>query len=83
MILLIAELRHWQVRHAACPPNKSTYAYEQPRSASRSPAAEQFAFEKANCEAAEQCRPAETKRENYAFSAKRQAVWFETQSVSN
>ena len=34
-------------------------------------------------EAAAQRRPAQTKRKNRVFSAKRQAVWFETQSVSN
>ena len=38
---------------------------------------------KVKCEAAAQRRPAETKRENRVFPAKRQAVWFETQSFSN
>jgi len=35
------------------------------------------------CEAATQRRPAKSERKNCAFSAKRQAVWFETRSVSN
>ena len=32
---------------------------------------------------AAQRRPAKSERKNRAFSAKRQAVWFETHSVSN
>ncbi|WP_300774300.1 hypothetical protein [uncultured Desulfovibrio sp.] len=39
-------------------------------------------LKKAKCEAEAQRCPAETKRKNRVFSAKRQAVWFETQSVS-
>ncbi len=35
------------------------------------------------CEAAAQRRPAKTERKNRVFSTKRQAVWFETQSISN
>ena len=34
-------------------------------------------------EAAAQRRPARSERKNRAFSAKRQAVWFETHAVSN
>ena len=34
-------------------------------------------------EAAAQRRPAQSERKNRAFSAKRQAVWFEMQSISN
>ena len=34
-------------------------------------------------EAAAQRRPAQSERKNRVFSAKRQAVWFETHSVSN
>ena len=34
-------------------------------------------------EAAAQRRPAQSERKNRVFSAKRQAVWFETRSVSN
>ena len=40
-------------------------------------------LKKAKCEAAAQRRPAKTKRKNRVFSAKRQAVWFETLRVSN
>ena len=40
-------------------------------------------LKKANCEAEAQRRPARSERKNRAFSAKRQAVWFETRSVSN
>ena len=40
-------------------------------------------LKKAKCEAAAQRRPAQKERKNRFFSAKRQAVWFETQSVSN
>ena len=40
-------------------------------------------MKKAKCEAAAQRRPAESERKNCVFSAKRQAVWFETQNVSN
>ncbi|MDM8216396.1 hypothetical protein QUW15_09590 [Desulfovibrio piger] len=34
-------------------------------------------------EAAAQRRPAQSERKNRVFSAKRQAVWFEMQSISN
>ena len=40
-------------------------------------------LKKVKREAAVQRRPAQSERKNCAFSAKRQAVWFETQSVSN
>ena len=48
-------------------------------------AIERFTFEKGEVkrEAAAQRRPAQSERKNRAFSAKRQAVWFETQRVSN
>ena len=54
-------------------------------------AIERFTFEKGETrgggtappEAAAQRRPAQSERKNRAFSAKRQAVWFETQRVSN
>ena len=44
---------------------------------------ERFNFEKVKREAAAQRRPAQSERKNRVFSAKRQAVWFETQYVSN
>ena len=40
-------------------------------------------LKKAKCEAAAQRRPAQTKRKNRVFSAKRQTAWFGTRSVSN
>ena len=40
-------------------------------------------MKKAKREAAAQRRPAQSERKNRAFSTKRQAVCFETQSVSN
>ncbi|WP_300801591.1 hypothetical protein [uncultured Desulfovibrio sp.] len=40
-------------------------------------------MKKVKREAAAQRRPAQSERKNRVFSAKRQAVWFETQSVSN
>ncbi|WP_299391770.1 hypothetical protein, partial [uncultured Desulfovibrio sp.] len=40
-------------------------------------------LKKVKREAAAQRRPAKSERKNSAFSAKRQAVWFETRSVSN
>ena len=40
-------------------------------------------LEKAERETAAQRRPAQRERKNRVFSAKRQAVWFETRSVSN
>ena len=40
-------------------------------------------LKKVKREAAAQRRPARSERKNRAFSAKRQAVWFEMQSISN
>ena len=40
-------------------------------------------LKKVKREAAAQRRPAKSERKNRAFSAKRQAVWFEMQSISN
>ena len=40
-------------------------------------------LKKGKREAAAQRRPAQSERKNRVFSAKRQAVWFGTQSVSN
>ena len=42
-----------------------------------------FALKKGKREAAAPRRPAQSERKNRVFSAKRQAVWFETQRVSN
>ena len=58
-----------------------TWRYE--KTAYRSIRLELFAFKKAKCEAAAQRRAAESERKTAFFSAKRQAVWFETRSVSN
>ncbi len=44
---------------------------------------ERVPFEEVKREAAAQRRPAQSERKNRVFSAKRQAVWFETRSVSN
>ncbi|HIX39305.1 MAG TPA: hypothetical protein H9857_00570 [Candidatus Desulfovibrio intestinigallinarum] len=44
---------------------------------------ERFSFEKGERQTAAQRRPAQSERKNRVFSAKRQAVWFETHSVSN
>ena len=43
---------------------------------------ERFSFEKIKREAATQRRPTRRERKNSAFSAQRQAAWFETQRVS-
>ena len=40
-------------------------------------------LKKVKREAAAQRRPAKSERKNRAFSAKRQAVWFEMQRISN
>ena len=42
-----------------------------------------FNFEKVKRKAAAQRRPAKSERKNRVFSTKRQAVWFEMQSISN
>ena len=42
-----------------------------------------FSFERGKHEAAAQRCPAKNERKNRVFSAKRQAVWFEMQRVSN
>ena len=44
---------------------------------------ERFTFEKGEMRGGGPRRPAQSERKNRAFSAKRQAVWFETQRVSN
>ena len=51
-------------------------------------ALERFNFEKGETrrrrhKTAAQRRPAQSERKNCAFSAKRQAVWFEMRSISN